>query len=836
MLRLAAVLTLALCLGSAEATVFDAGQALKADMLQSLPTNPYTDAHGGNWVFGKTTAVSGGTLTTFADTAQYWSPALKGFSGSGSLPTVHVNMGTEASSAGGLTTAGYLIAPGEIALHPENSGSESPYAIVRFTVPRTAIYNIQATFRDVSSGGSPGVDAHVVVNGADQASAIVSADPAAPEGSLQKFTADLRAINLTVGSTVDFVVGPNGAYWNDGTALFASVTAQSPYEGAIINLDFNGFKPGEDPLPGTNELYSGEGPVGPAGAFWNHVVIPNDTLTSVTTPHLKLSDGVTDSTVRFSVDVVGGGRLHADCIPTDASLNPLLDDYLYIDDGTTNRFTLAGLEPGTSYDLYFFSHAGALDRPGRFLINGIAYDSVKFWFTTNGSGDYAFCADVTADANGTIVGYFTKATGEDTTFDGLQIVGSFPRSHAELVNVDINGYGPGGDAPAGNSDTYSGAARVGETGDFWNSVAVADQNLSGVAAPNLKLANGLTNTAVCFSLSKIGGGSINGDRAGNLNPLLNDYVYILDASTNGFMITGLVPNATYDLYCYCHVGTGYCPGRFVINGVAYDSNDKAFAPGDNGDCAVCAGITADGSGAITGGFCKVNPGSAAVFNGFQIEGTFPRRQADIVSLDINGYNSTTESPPDPAPVAGDTFSGAARVGATGDYWNSVAIVNDTVASITVPHLKLADGVYNSTVTFSLSRADGGLLGADHIFEAPLNPLLNDYVYFYGETLTFTVSGLVPNATYDLYFYCHAGTYFNPGCFTVNGADYYSFDTCFAGGTGGDYAVCAGIAVDSGGTITGHIRAGNPPSPGVLNGLQIIGTIPRMPLGTVMIFQ
>jgi hypothetical protein len=275
----------------------------------------------------------------------------------------------------------------------------------------------------------------------------------------------------------------------------------------------------------------------------------------------------------------------------------------------------------------------------------------------------------------------------------------------------------------------------------------------------------------------------------------------------------------------------------VIHGVAYDSSDQTFPVGAGGmwegddrggDTAVCAGVTASGDGAIAGDFCREFPGSDAVLCGLQIVGTFPRQRADIVNLDINGYYTGQDSPP----VPGDTYSGAARVGSDGDYWNRVTVGDATVANITVPHLKCTDGLNNSTVNFSMSRVGEGTLGADHIYEAPLNPLLDDYVYAYGETLRFTLSGLVPNTAYDLYFYCHAGLNYNPARFVINGVDYFSFDKCFPGGQGGDYAVCAGIIADGSGVITGDFLAASPPAAGVLNGLQVMGTIPRLPLGTV----
>jgi len=832
--RLTAWAAFGLCFGTAQATVFDAGQALKADMLGS-PVNPYTDANGGVWTFGRTTAVAGGTLTTLDKTDQYWGPTFKGFADWSALPTIDVNVGDVAVACeNGLSDSNHPIAPGEIALHPQNNDQSSRYAIIRFVVPQTNVYDIAATFRDVSVVGGSGVDVHIVVNGQDLSSAVVSADGAAPAGSVPSFTANVREIHLSANDTVDFVVGPNGDYFNDGTAVFATIATHTPGQTDHISLDINGYNPENDQLPRMEMNYSGAGRIGETNDFWNRMSITHAAFTNITAPSLKLADGITNTTVSFSMNKVGGGTLNADFAPY--SSNPLLNDYVYIVDGSVYRFTFSGLVPRATYDLYFYCQVGNIFTPGRFTINGTAHDSIYKWFPTSGGGDYATCLNIAADDSGTITGDFRQADpGNAGVLNGFQIVGTFPVAHPEIVNLDINGYGPSSSAQPEVSDAYSGAARVGWAGDYWNRVAVRDSTVASIAAPNLKLADGITQTTVRFSLSAGSGGLLGGDRMApenRLNALLDDCAYIFNNTTptNTFTLSGLVPNATYDIYFYSHGGVTYYPGRFIIGGVVHDSIDQAFSSTAGGDYALFVGVAADGNGAITGEFCRADTSIAATIDGLQIVGAFPRQHADIVSLDINGYMPNTG---DAAPVAGDTYSGAAQIGAAGDYWNSITVSDYTVSTITAPYLKFTDGLYNSTVSFTLSREGGGTLGADHIFEAPLNPLLNDYVYFYGETLTFTISGLVPGTPYDLYFYCHAGVYFNPGRFTINGADYYSFDKCFPGGASGDYAVCSGITADSSGVITGTIREGIPPNPGVLNGLQIMGTIPRMPLGTVI---
>ena len=842
---LAALLAFALCLGTAEATVFDAGLALKANM-QGSPANPYTDANGGVWTYGRTTAVAGGTLSTLDKTDQDWGATIKGFSEWTALPTINVNIGDVAvPCANGLSDLNHTIAPGEIVLHPETPPQPNPYAIIRFIVPQTNVYDIAATFRDVSVGGgdgTAGIDVHVVVNGQDLSSALVSADGTGP---LPSFTAKVRAIHLAAGDTIDFVVGPNGFYGNDGTAVLATITTHTPGQSDLINLDINGYNPyapDTDPVPGMDKNYSGAGRVGETNDFWNRMSITHATFESLKAPSLKLADGVTNTTVSFSLSTVGGGTMNADFAGYLA--NPLLNDYVYVTEATY-RFTLSGLVPNAAYDLYFYSQCGNGYMPGRFLINGTSYDSIYKWFPTSAGGDYAACLDITADGNGSITGDFSRADPNlPGLLNGLQIVGTFPVSHPETVNLDLNGYGPGDppDAPAGAGDAYSGAARVGYAGEFWNRAAVKDWTVASITAPNLKLADGITNTTVRFSLSAGLGSLLGADRMPTdnlLNPLMDDCVYIFDntSPTNRFTLSGLVPNATYDLYFYSHGGHTYYPGRFIINGVVCDSINQAFSSGAGGDYALCAGITADSTGSISGDFCRASPDIAATLDGLQIVGEFPRQHADIVNLDINGFKPTD---PDPEPGPADVYSGAAVIGSAGDYWNQVTVPNATVSEFTVRHLTLTDGTNKSPVTFSMSKVGGGLLNSDRIpQELALNPLLDEYLFIEnpGVTYQFTISGLVPNTPYDLYFYSSAGVLDRPGRFVIDGVAHDSVDAWFpTGRRGGDYAVCGGITADAGGLITGEFGQAFAGTDAVFNGLQIMGTIPQIPQGTLVRIQ
>jgi hypothetical protein len=212
-----------------------------------------------------------------------------------------------------------------------------------------------------------------------------------------------------------------------------------------------------------------------------------------------------------------------------------------------------------------------------------------------------------------------------TVFCATAILGWTAQSQAAIISFDINGFSPG-DTP---SLTYSGAASIGEAGDFWNAVTVTNNTVASFTATSLKLVDGVTVTPVSFSVSvgtgNLGGDNING-ALGSSNDLLNDYIYTV-ANPVTFTLSGLVANSTYDLYLYGNAGGG-AHGKFTIGGISKTS-DTGWAPVPPGaffapawpSTAAFTNIQSDGSGVITG--TLYNDGAATAFNGFQISGAVP---------------------------------------------------------------------------------------------------------------------------------------------------------------------------------------------------------------------
>jgi hypothetical protein len=176
------------------------------------------------WSYGYRGSIAGIGLTLFANTehtnAFNGTEALEGWSSPSlalGVPIVLANV-----SGAPVTVGSSLVNPDELVLHPQGAGPRT-FAIVRWTAPTTAKFDITANWRDLHFGNGDGFDAHLVLNG------ISLFDANLADG---QSTADTRSLLLAPGDRLDFVVGPGafGSNTNDSTGLRVTIV---PEPGAI---------------------------------------------------------------------------------------------------------------------------------------------------------------------------------------------------------------------------------------------------------------------------------------------------------------------------------------------------------------------------------------------------------------------------------------------------------------------------------------------------------------------------------------------------------------------------------------------------------------------------
>ncbi len=175
-----------------------------------------TDNPTGPWSYGSMPRALGG-LTLFdhqataplepgADAVSYWNTGASSWAG---YHAIFANL----DSAPALVSEELTVEPGEVVLHPSNSGD---YAVARFTAPVDGTYELSATF-DAIDGQAKLADARVMLD--DQT---VCGANAMQDLSL---TCD-RRMTMTAGQTLDFMVGNGGDGFHDDAVAVDIVISQ----------------------------------------------------------------------------------------------------------------------------------------------------------------------------------------------------------------------------------------------------------------------------------------------------------------------------------------------------------------------------------------------------------------------------------------------------------------------------------------------------------------------------------------------------------------------------------------------------------------------------------
>ena len=140
------------------------------------------------------------------------------------LPWNSINSSYQNFTLGGSSNSIDLLSVGlslqEIRMHPSASNRPPPFDVARWIagVGEAGLINISGNVRKVDAGGGGGVTFDLFVNGISLFNSTLSFNDTVGVAFNQTLT-------VGVGSTVDFVVGPNGLDAFDSTGLKATITA-----------------------------------------------------------------------------------------------------------------------------------------------------------------------------------------------------------------------------------------------------------------------------------------------------------------------------------------------------------------------------------------------------------------------------------------------------------------------------------------------------------------------------------------------------------------------------------------------------------------------------------
>lgn len=120
---------------------------------------------------------------------------------------------------------------GQSNIHPLGSPDGSGFAVVSWLSPFTGTVNIELRIKDTDSRGYDGVGYY-----ADKGSATGNlASGVIPEGGDTGFFW-INNVAVSEGDRLNFIIGPNGNYYNDSTRLFVEITNEAIPEPSSFGL------------------------------------------------------------------------------------------------------------------------------------------------------------------------------------------------------------------------------------------------------------------------------------------------------------------------------------------------------------------------------------------------------------------------------------------------------------------------------------------------------------------------------------------------------------------------------------------------------------------------
>ena len=395
---------------------------------------------------------------------------------------------------------------------------------------------------------------------------------------------------------------------------------------ALVNVDFDGYHQASPPPMAT---YSGPGAVGSAGDLWNGIPYKQLSANSLSASNLKKSGGSITS-VGLQVEGVNTGTVPGTLIGgyNDGSAHALFRDCIWAITEVSGyadqlRFSLSGLSPERTYDLYFYSQVPANNDGADFTIGGVTKTATGTGTTTAyiDGQTYVKFSGVSPSGGGRIDGTVEQNPSDaSATFSGLQVEGFLPGLIMHRVNVDFDGYHQATDPTV----LHSGPAAVGEAGDIWNEINYKINTAPSVSASDLVDSSG-NSTSLDLLVEASDGDNIGGACYASANALFLDALFAVAgnatyAESLVFTLSRLDPKRHYDLYLYSE--NYYDDGAdFTIGGVTKnasgDGNTDAYIDGHT--YVKFLGLSPNASGQIIGLVEQPSGDGSATFSGLQLE-------------------------------------------------------------------------------------------------------------------------------------------------------------------------------------------------------------------------